>query len=238
VYLCTDSDEGGIEAAERIRDIFVEKGYTEIFRIAPQQKDCNDSLKQLHGAEYLPDVTHERKELYLQSVSELNKVKINLNRIANDLIAAYNSTDRIRLAEFCIAASEHFLKIAGEDFPLDIMKNRLNNVYKFYQDKHRYNAMPCFVAAFITGSPFATLRQMSNASHDFPIVGVPARMNSSCVIRLSTTNSIGFSGCVMIPSQFIVFNFVNNLSSCKLNLRKQKSRRRTTGNLVFYILTI
>lgn len=135
VYLCTDNDEGGIEAAERLRDILAEKGYTEIFRIAPQQKDWNETLKQRYGAEYLPAVPHERKELFLQSVTKLNEMHINPNRIANDLIAAYNSADRIRLAEFSVATSEHFLKIAGEEFPLDRMKNRLANEYRCYQDK-------------------------------------------------------------------------------------------------------
>ncbi len=130
VYLCTDSDEGGIEAAERLRDILREHGYTDIFRIMPQQKDWNECLKQCYGAEYLPAVPHERKELYLQSVAELNEIKINPNRIANDLIAIYNSADRIRLAEFSVAASEHFLKIAGEEFPLEQMKNRLAAEYK------------------------------------------------------------------------------------------------------------
>ncbi len=135
VYLCTDNDTGGIEAAERLRDILYEHGYTDIFRITPQQKDWNEMLKQRYGAEYLPAVPHERKELYLQSVAELNEMKINPNRIANDLIAVYNSADRIRLAEFSVAASEHFLKIAGEEFPLDKIKNRLTNEYKSYQDK-------------------------------------------------------------------------------------------------------
>lgn len=62
-------------------------------------------------------------------------MKINPNRIAADLIAAYNSADRVRLAEFSVAASEHFLKIAGEEFPLNLMKNRLTNEYKCYLDK-------------------------------------------------------------------------------------------------------
>ena len=135
VYLCTDNDTGGIEAAERLRDILAEKGYTDLYRIAPQQKDWNEILRQHYGAEYLPAVPHERKELYLQSVAELNEMKINPNRIAADLIAVYNSADRIRLAEFSVAASEHFLKIAGEEFPLDKMKNRLSAEYKCYQDK-------------------------------------------------------------------------------------------------------
>ena len=135
VCLCTDNDEGGIEAAERLRDILADKGYTEIFRIAPQEKDWNECIKQRYGAEYLPAVPHERKELYLQSVSELNEARINPNRIANDLIAAYNSADRIRLTEFSLAASEHFLKITGVEFPLDMMKNRLTDEYKSYLDK-------------------------------------------------------------------------------------------------------
>lgn len=135
VYLCTDNDEGGLEAAERLRDILHEHGYGDIFRIAPQQKDWNESLKQLRGAEYLPAVPHQHRELYLQSIAELNEMRINPNRIAADLIAAYNSADRIRLAEFSVAASEHFLKIAGVEFPLDVMKARLTNEYKCYQDK-------------------------------------------------------------------------------------------------------
>ncbi len=135
VYLCTDNDEGGIEAAEHLKDILKAKKYENIFRISPQNKDWNEDLKAHNGAEYLPAVPHERRELYLQSVSELNEMKINPNRIANDLIAAYNSADRIRLAKFSIAASEHFLKISGVDFPLDMMKDRLTDEYKCYQDK-------------------------------------------------------------------------------------------------------
>lgn len=38
IYLCTDNDEGGIEAAERLGDILAEKGYTNIFRLAPLQR--------------------------------------------------------------------------------------------------------------------------------------------------------------------------------------------------------
>ena len=135
VYLCTDNDEGGIDAAERLRDILHEHGYTDIYRIAPQQKDWNECLKQRYGVEYLSAVPHERKELYLQNAAALNEIKLNPNRIANDLIVIYNSADRIRLAEFSVAASEHFLKIAGEEFPLDKMKNRLANEYKCYLDK-------------------------------------------------------------------------------------------------------
>ena len=135
VYLCTDNDEGGIEAAERLSDILRARNYDNIFRILPQNKDWNEDLKARNSAEYLPAVPHEHKEKYLYFVTNLCEVKINPNRIAADLITVYNSADYLRLAEFSLSASEHFLKIAGEDFPLEMMKNRLSNEYKCYQDK-------------------------------------------------------------------------------------------------------
>ena len=54
----------------------------------------------------------------MQSVAELNYMKINPNRIAAGLIAAYNSADRKRLAEFSVAAGEleHQYKILNPDF--------------------------------------------------------------------------------------------------------------------------
>ena len=79
--------------------------------------------------------------------------------------------------------------------------------------RQRYSAVSCVVATFSTGSPLATLRQMSGVSHDFPIFGAPARMNNPYMIRVSTTNSIGFSGSAMGSPRFTVFSFVNRLSS-------------------------
>ena len=171
IYLCTDNDEGGIDAAERLRDILHEHGYVDIFRIAPQQKDWNECLRQRYGAEYLPAVPHERKELYLQSVAELNEMKINPNRIANDLIAAYNSADRIRLAEFSLAASEHFLKIVGVEFPLDQMKNRLANEYKSYQDKGKVSVKLGKLQSAIT----AGLEQLRKPSQTVEELKITAR---------------------------------------------------------------
>ena len=135
IYLCTDNDEGGIEAAERLRDILRAKNYANIFRILPQNKDWNEDLKAHNGAEFLPSVPHERKEKYLDLAANLRETKINPNRISADLISIYSSPDYLRLAEFSVAASVHFLKISGENFPLEMMKNRLANEYKCYLDK-------------------------------------------------------------------------------------------------------
>ncbi|MCM1276669.1 MAG: toprim domain-containing protein [Lachnospiraceae bacterium] len=189
ICLCTDNDEGGIEAAERLRDILAEKGYTEIFRLSPQQKDWNEQLKQRYGAEYLPAVPHERKELYLQSVAELNEMKINPNRIANDLIAAYNSADRVRLAEFSIAASEHFLKIAGEDFPLDRMKNRLANEYRCYLDK----GTPVTKLGKLQNAMTAGLEQLRKPSQTAAELKITARKLydiADCALRLSAEETL------------------------------------------------
>lgn len=189
IYLCTDNDEGGIEAAERLRDILHEHGYTDIFRIEPQQKDWNECLKQRYGAEYLPAVPHERKELYLQSVAELNEMKINPNRIANDLIAAYNSADRIRLAEISLAASEHFLKIVGVEFPLDQMKNRLANEYKSYQDKGNVSVkLGKLQSAITTG--LEQLRKPSQTVEELKITARKLYDIADHALRLSTEETL------------------------------------------------
>lgn len=189
ICLCTDNDEGGIEAAERLRDILAEKGYTEIFRLAPQQKDWNEALKQRNGAEYLPAVPHERKEMYLQSVAELNEIRINPNRIANDLIVAYNSADRTRLAEFSLAASEHFLKIAGENFPLDRMKNRLSAEYKCYLDK----GTPATKLGKLQSAMTAGLEQLRKPSQTAAELKITARKLydiADCALRLSAEETL------------------------------------------------
>ena len=172
-----------------MRDILVEHGYTDIFRIMPQQKDWNECLKQRYGAEYLPAVPHERKELYLQSVSELNEMKINPNRIAADLIAAYNSADRIRLAEFSLAASEYFLKIAGVDFPLDKMKDRLANEYKSYQDKGKISVKLGKLQSAITAG-LEQLRKPSQTVEELKITARKLYDIADHALRLSTEETL------------------------------------------------
>lgn len=189
VYLCTDNDTGGIEAAERLRDILHEHGYADIFWIAPQQKDWNEMLKQCYGAEYLPAVPHERKELYLQNAAALNKIKINPNRIANDLIAIYNSADRIRLAEFSVAASEHFLKIAGEEFPLDKMKSRLSAEYKCYQDKGSVSVKLGKLQSAITEG-LEQLRKSSQTAAELKITARKLYDIADHALRLSTEETL------------------------------------------------
>ena len=44
IYLCTDNDEGGIEAIDRLKDILNENGYENILRLAPRNKDFNEDV--------------------------------------------------------------------------------------------------------------------------------------------------------------------------------------------------
>ena len=42
IVLCTDNDEGGIDAADRLTDVLHENGYETISRIIPKNKDFNE----------------------------------------------------------------------------------------------------------------------------------------------------------------------------------------------------
>ena len=64
-------------------------------------------------------------------------MRINPNRIAADLTAIYNSANHIRLAEFSLSASEHFLKFAGSDLDFGELKDCLSSGYKAYLDKSK-----------------------------------------------------------------------------------------------------
>lgn len=185
VYLCTDNDEGGIEAAERLSDILRARNYDNIFRILPQNKDWNEDLKAHNGAEYLPAVPHEHKEKYLYFVTNLCEVRINPNRTDADLITVYNSADRIRLAEFSLSASEHFLKIAGEDFPLEMMKNRLSNEYKCYLDKGGISVKSDKLRSAVNAGA-ERLRGLSQTTDEVKITVRKLFDIADCALRLTT----------------------------------------------------
>ena len=44
IVFCTDNDEGGIDAVDRLTDILKEHGYENISRIAPENKAFNEDL--------------------------------------------------------------------------------------------------------------------------------------------------------------------------------------------------
>lgn len=185
IYICTDNDEGGIEAAERLRDILRARNYSNIFRILPQNKDWNEDLKAHNGAEFLLSVPHERKEKYLDLAANLRETKINPNRISADLISIYNSADYLRLAEFSVAASVHFLKISGENFPLEMMKNRLANEYKSYLDKGGISVKSDKLRSAVNAG-VEQLRGFSQTADELKITARKLFDIADCALRLTT----------------------------------------------------
>lgn len=185
IYLCTDNDEGGTEAAERLRDILRARNYENVFRILPQNKDWNEDLKAHNGAEFLPSVPHERKEKYLDLAANLRETKINPNRISADLISIYNSADYLRLAEFSVAASVHFLMISGENFPLEMMKNRLANEYKCYLDKGGISVKSDKLRSAVNAG-VERLRSFSQTADELKITAQKLYEIADCALRLTT----------------------------------------------------
>lgn len=185
IYLCTDNDEGGIDAAERLRDILHAKNFENIFRILPQNKDWNEDLKAHNGAEFQSSSPHKRMEKFLDLVANLNEIKLNTNRISADLISIYNSADYLRLAEFSVAASTHFLKISGENFTLEMMKNRLAKEYKCYLDKGGISVKFVKLRNAVKAG-VERLRGFSQTAGELKITAQKMYEIADCALRLTT----------------------------------------------------
>ena len=73
VYLCLDSDAAGIEACGKLKDLLLERGYTEeqVWQLSPAYKDWNEMLKAKNGAEAQPAQTHPKKDAYSRTTKLL-----------------------------------------------------------------------------------------------------------------------------------------------------------------------
>lgn len=133
IVLCTDNDVGGIDAAERLRDILHENGYSKTFRITPRNKDFNEDLKELHGLAPIPAAAHLRKELFTENVSQLEFEPINLNRIVNILNAASSRNKYIDVSNIALCASAEILAKINEKPAEDMFENLRNHLLKSYR---------------------------------------------------------------------------------------------------------
>ena len=138
VVLCTDNDVGGIDAADRLRDILRENGYTNIFRIMPRNKDFNEDLKELYGLTPIPAAAHLRKELFSENISQLEFTPINLNRVADSLNVALNRKRFEDISVTALSASAEILaKVNGKpvDDMFENLKKHLWKGYRAYADR-------------------------------------------------------------------------------------------------------
>ena len=90
IMLCTDNDIGGIDAADRLRDILKENGYSDVKRILPKFKDWNEILKCQNGVIPLPAVPHKQKEEYHRQAEDLEYLKCRPEKLKSQIYAAFH----------------------------------------------------------------------------------------------------------------------------------------------------
>lgn len=135
IVICTDNDVGGIDAADRLRDILREQGYTKIYRSVPNNKDWNEDLKMLNGAEALPAVPHSRKREYNSRIENLQKLRCSPDNLSSRINAAYKSRQYDYLAETALAGSVFFLQKSGCSAGFESLCTKLKGEYRAYTDK-------------------------------------------------------------------------------------------------------
>ncbi len=138
IILCTDNDIGGIEAADRLRDILLENGYPIIYRITPVNKDFNEDLKFRNGIEPQPPVPHRRRELFREELEKLEYLKVQPDRAIEFLTEclnrnSYTAAARLALGTAAVLCS-HETKYSPETMFATI-KRKAIFAYKSYTDK-------------------------------------------------------------------------------------------------------
>ena len=86
-------------------------------------------------------------------------------------------------------ASEHFLKIASEEFPLDKMKNRLANEYRCYQDKGSISVKFGKLQSAMTAG-LEQLRKPSQTAAELKITARKLYDIADCALRISTEETL------------------------------------------------
>lgn len=135
VVLCTDNDEGGIDAVDRLTDILKEHGYINISRESPKFKDWNEDLKAQRGVAPLSVVPHKRKELYYETVSELKYFKCNPDRLIDRLTKTFRNGQYNYLAEYALAGSAFFINRKDEESMFGKLQFKMSDEYRAYSDK-------------------------------------------------------------------------------------------------------
>ena len=140
IMICTDNDEGGIDAADRQKDILSDSGYADIRRILPRNKDFNEDLKQHNGVEFLPAVPHRRLEKYHETVGGLQYLRCRPECLISQISAAFRNGQYKYLAEYALAGSAFFIGAKDEEAMFEKLKFKLANEYRAYSDKGRISA--------------------------------------------------------------------------------------------------
>ncbi len=138
VMLCTDNDIGGIEAADRLRDILLENGYPNIFRIMPINKDFNEDLKSRNGIEPQPPVPHRRRELFREELEKLEYLKVQPDRAIEFLTECLNRNSYTAAARLALGTAAVLYSYETGYSPETLfrtIKSKAIFAYKSYTDK-------------------------------------------------------------------------------------------------------
>lgn len=139
IVICTDNDEGGIEAVDRLSDILKKNGYANIKRLVSKFKDWNEDLKAQNGVEPLPAVPHKRKEEYLHQIDNLEYLKCRPDKLKSQIYATFKNGQYKYLAEYALAGSAFFLpktqRLSDENRAFLRLQSKLKDDYKAYADK-------------------------------------------------------------------------------------------------------
>jgi len=135
ILLCTDNDEGGIDAADRLTDILRKNGYENIMRIIPEYKDFNEDLKAKNGIEPILSSCNPRKEKYSEVTSKLQYFHCNPDRLINHITKTFKNAQYKYLAEYALASSAFFVSRKDIDKMFEKLKCKLTTEYRAYADK-------------------------------------------------------------------------------------------------------
>ncbi len=139
IVICTDNDIGGIDAADRLKDVLRENNYENISRILPKNKDFNEDLKQLNGVDFLLAVPHKIKEEYYRQAEDLEYLKCRPEKLKSQIYAAFKNGQYRYLAEYALAGSAFFLpktqRLSNENKAFLRLQSKLRDDYKAYADK-------------------------------------------------------------------------------------------------------
>ena len=135
IVICTDNDEGGIDAYDRLNDLLQERGYTNVTRIYPTYKDFNEDLKAKNGQSPLIAVPHERKQTFYRNVDNLGYYPCRPDKLTSQLRAAFKNGQYRYLAEYALAGSAYFMRVKDESKAHSALKTKMRKEYRAYRDK-------------------------------------------------------------------------------------------------------
>ena len=185
IVICTDNDEGGIDAYDRLNDLLQERGYTNITRIYPTYKDFNEDLKAQNGQPPLIAVPHERKQTFYANVDNLGYYPCRPDKLTSQLRAAFKNGQYRYLAEYALAGSAFFMRVKDESKAYSALKAKMRKEYRAYRDKSRLD-MKCRALSNKLKEVFSDLKQPARTYDQSIATAKKLYELADCAVRTQT----------------------------------------------------